>query len=180
MPRGTISDMKRMGRRTFIPIFVAIGAILIGAGVYVAFLLVTKQPDSSTTKPIEPVPLSNVCTDDMVRRVGQPIADSDIIVIRSVYDEFKTNPNYKGDATCNYIATRYFIATGNIEEAQIHLNALKYAISAGGIVSMNFTPPAQPTDEVEAMLETLKLIKQGSTQGISADELNRMDEMAPQ
>lgn len=172
--------MKRMGRRTFILLFVAIGALLVGAIIYIVFLLMASQPNASDEKPIIPVPLSQVCTDDMVRRVGQPIADSDIAAIRAVYDEFKDNTAYTGDATCNYIATRYFIAIGNVDEAKTSLNALKYAISAGGTVSMNFTPPAQPTEVLEQVIADIELKKDNGMSKTTAEELNEMDKVAPQ
>lgn len=181
VPSVTIRAMRVVGKRIILAAIIAL-VLAVGAGVYAYWQASHKNTviQKKTIK-VDSITITRVCTNAMVTRVGQAIADNDIPAMRTVYDEFKSNPSYTGDATCNYIATRYFIATGNSAEARKHLDALKLGISAGDVISKSFSPPAQPVDELEAMVKELSLIQQGSSgMSTSSSELDEIDKRGPQ
>lgn len=160
----------------------ATAVILVASIVGYSFYQSAKKPTAVNKKtvPVSSIAITHVCTSDMVARAGGAIADNNIVGMRAVYEEFSKNTAYTGDATCNYIATRYYIAVGNEIEARKHLDALKLGMSAGDDVSKSFTPPAQPTSELEAMVGELTLIKNGSaSMSTSATELDEIDKRAP-
>ena len=181
VPGVTIRAMRVVGKRIVLAAIIAL-VLAVSAGIYAYWQASHKNTvvQKKTIK-VDSITITRVCTNAMVTRVGQAIADNDIATMRTVYDEFKTNPSYAGDATCNYIATRYFIATGNSAEARKHLDALKLGISAGDVVNKSFTPPPQPVEELEAMVKELSLIQQGSSgMSTSSSELDEIDKRGAQ
>lgn len=165
-----------MSKKYIVLIGACIGVLLLGASIWMLLswkLSSTPQPNKKSTPRI--VVLSDVCKADTIQKASESISNYDIPGVRAVAETILTQPNYQGDVNCDYIVARYYLMTGQVQQARDAIDTLEATMTAGGTYSTVFDPPALRAGDLRPSLEILHEQQQMSQP--EQDDLDAVDKL---
>lgn len=157
----------------------ALAVCIICAGLYMALLWLPSPRTTPTGRsdPRQPqLVLASVCDDKLVVTASTALASYDLTTLRTTSSQVAAMDRHENDANCDYILTRYYLATGQPDKASSTIDQLQAVLSAGGSYSTLFDPPALNISDLRSILTTVRAQQKSGTTQVSGDDLTKIDE----
>lgn len=164
-PSAGISPLPpKKHRRALVTLVTVVAILVIGLVVWVVFF----RNGSSDQQAAD----AKTCGNDIVTKASPAIRDNDINALEPVANAITKKQGYKQDADCDYILDRYYIMTGNADQAESTLSDLKTAYGKSAGYSTAFNPPAISTDALQQSIDVLRANQAQSQQQVLSNDPN--------
>lgn len=152
---------------------------LLGLAVYVGVSMFAKNSTTKDNKPAKStaIVVASVCDEQMIIDASAVIANNDLGLFSTQTAKIMKLDNHQNDPNCEYILSRYYLAIGETDNAAKSIDQLQRVLSAGGVYSTSFNPPAVNVNDLRMILISQREKQDSKPTVDDGKELNDVDKM---
>lgn len=132
---------------------IGLAVVVVVASVFIAAYVFFKDRQDDGAEGVAVA--AGVCGDDLISRANTIISDNNLTDFASLQSEIESKNDHANDINCEYISARYYIATGQKDNAESSVETIEKLKASGAVYSDYFSPSAISVEELKSTVESI-------------------------